>query len=432
MNTIIWKGVSSTTIEGLLISELPPISKPKMRVKETMIDGRDGSVIEDLGYEPYNKPVTIGLRGSFDIDKVIKYFSGEGEIIFSNEPDKVYSAKVINQVDYNRLLRFRQAVVSFRVQPFKHKYIETYKETQTATATGTSIVVSDSGNATIKSISVGDGGKTEGQVEIKTTGKNLLPFPYYEDSKLHGGVQYTVSDDGRIKAKGTAGSYSIFILNKTLELVDGETYSISGGTYDVPVVVCYDNASGTRVYQSEPFTWSKDYTFVQFHIVTREGKTVDEIICPMLEVGTTASTFVPYQKSVSTYDYASNTLSDQLQTFAPNTTITNADGATMTIEYFKNLEVFNEGLENSKPIMVLHGSGTVGISVNGIHIFDYTFPEGETEVVIDSEKQDAYLGEVLKNRNMNGEFPVLLAGSNTIGWSGDVESIEVLPRSRWL
>ena len=104
----------------------------------------------------------------------------------------------------------------------------------------------------------------------------------------------------------------------------------------------------------------------------------------------------------------------------------------MTIEYFKNLEVFNEGLENSKPIMVLHGSGTVGISVNGIHIFDYTFPEGETEVVIDSEKEDAYLGEVLKNRNMNGEFPVLLAGSNTIGWSGDVESIEVLPRSRWL
>jgi len=53
-------------------------------------------------------------------------------------------------------------------------------------------------------------------------------------------------------------------------------------------------------------------------------------------------------------------------------------------------------------------------------------------VVIDSEKQDAYLGEVLKNRNMNGEFPVLLAGTNKIEWSGYVESIEILPRSRWL
>ena len=137
MNTITWKGVSSTTIDGLLICELPPISKPPMRVKETMIDGRDGSVIEDLGYAPYDKPVTIGLRGNFNINKVIKYFTGEGEIIFSNEPDKVYTAKVINQIDYNRLLRFRTAVVQFRVQPYKRKYNEAYKETQTATATGT-------------------------------------------------------------------------------------------------------------------------------------------------------------------------------------------------------------------------------------------------------------------------------------------------------
>ena len=82
--------------------------------------------------------------------------------------------------------------------------------------------------------------------------------------------------------------------------------------------------------------------------------------------------------------------------------------------------------------MVIRGTGTVEISVNGIHIFDYTFPEGETEVVIDSEKEDAYLGSVLKNRNMNGEFPALMAGTNKIAWSGDVESIEILPRSRWL
>ena len=51
MNSIIWKGVSSTTIKGLIISELPPISKPKMRIKETEIDGRDGSIVEELGYE---------------------------------------------------------------------------------------------------------------------------------------------------------------------------------------------------------------------------------------------------------------------------------------------------------------------------------------------------------------------------------------------
>ena len=106
MNSIIWQGVSSTTIQGLLISELPPITKPEMRVAETVINGRDGSIIEELGYASYVKTVTIGLYGNFDINKVIKYFTGEGDIIFSNEPDKIYKAKICGQIDYTRLLRY--------------------------------------------------------------------------------------------------------------------------------------------------------------------------------------------------------------------------------------------------------------------------------------------------------------------------------------
>ena len=94
MNSIEFKGVSSTTIDGLLICEMPPISKPPMRVAETMVDGRHGSIFEDLGYSAYDKAVLIGLHGAFDIDKVIKFFSGEGDIVFGNEPSKVYHGKV--------------------------------------------------------------------------------------------------------------------------------------------------------------------------------------------------------------------------------------------------------------------------------------------------------------------------------------------------
>ena len=154
MNTIIWKGIPSEKIEGLLICELPPISKPPLRVKETTVDGRDGSIIEELGYSSYDKTITIGLRGNYDINKVIKYFTGEGEIIFSNEPDKVYTAKVIDHIDYNRLMRFRTAVVTFRVQPFKHKYNEAYKEAQTATAEGASVVVTGGANVNLKAFSI--------------------------------------------------------------------------------------------------------------------------------------------------------------------------------------------------------------------------------------------------------------------------------------
>ena len=124
MNTITWKGVSSETIPGLLISELPPITKPEMRVRTTKIEGRDGDIVDELGYESYNKKIKIGLHGAFDIDAVIKYFTGSGKITFSNEPDKYYIARIINKVDYQRLIRYRTASVEFHVQPFKYKLNE--------------------------------------------------------------------------------------------------------------------------------------------------------------------------------------------------------------------------------------------------------------------------------------------------------------------
>ena len=229
MNKIIWKDIESTEIKGLMICELPPITKPKMRVQETTIDGVDGSIIEELGYESYDKTITIGLTKGFDIDEVIEYFTGVGDVVFSNEPERYYKARIIDQIDYERLLRFRTATVKFRVQPFKYELDES------------SITLTESG------------------------------------------------------------------------------------------------------------------------------------------------------KSVS-----------------------------------------NNGLKESKPIMTITGTGTIELSINNLLVFRYTFPEEENEVVIDSEKQDAYLGSILKNRNMTGEFPILKSGSNVISWSGEITRIVVEPKSRWI
>lgn len=432
MNSIIWKGVPSTNIKGLLISELPPISAPAMRVKETAIDGRDGSIIEDLGYASYDKPVVIGLYGDFDINQVIKYFTGEGEVVFSNEPDKVYTAKIVGQIDYTRLLRFRQATIPFRVQPFKRKLNEAYKETEIATATGVKVELSDGANALVKGLKIVDSTGSKEKTTVQSVGKNLLQFPYPDTSRTVSGIQFTINDDGSIDVKGTATGFATLLLDKDFEFADGVSYVIGGTTNRTAVFVCYDQANGQRVYATSSFTWSKYNTFIQIYVQVAQGVTVNETIYPMLEISTTQSAFEPYKKSVAEYDYATGMLSNPLQTFAPTTIITNGDNATMTVEYFKHYEVFNEGLEASKPIMVLKGEGIVVISVNGLEIFQYEFPEGENEVVIDSEKEDAYLGDVLKNRNMNGEFPVLLPGTNVIEWSGNVSSIETLPRSRWL
>ena len=231
MNYILFNNQDSRNVKGLLISELPLIKKPNMRVKETVIDGLDGSIIEELGYESYDKVVTIGLRVGADVDKISDFFTGNGEIVFSNESDKCYVGRVIKSIDYQRLLRYRVATVTFRVQPFKYNRVEVPRQ---ATSERTSMIIENLGNHT------------------------------------------------------------------------------------------------------------------------------------------------------------------------------------------------------SKPIITINGSGTVYLTLNGNAICNYTFPTGENTVVIDSEKQDAYLGEDLKNGNMVGDFPVFQKGNNTLSWSGTVTNISVSKYSRWL
>ena len=481
MNTIFWKGVFSTTIEGLLISELPPITKPPLRVKETTIDGRDGSIIEELGYSSYDKTITIGLRGNFNINKVIKYFTGEGEIVFSNEPEKVYTAKIVDQIDYNRLLRFRTAVVKFRVQPYKHKCNEAYKETQTESITGTSIVATNKEDSALKSFSIygkttQDGTPTpdspvelvsvgaDGSIAVSATDAdgNTQTVAVQTPNGLRGipvssggnytdanGQQWICDEIDLVRCIRTKRLYQESITAEKIESVDNQ-HTESGGAM-VSVALSKENLARNNIsaiISNYAFGVSMDervydknidmyrcYAVQQpSHIIFRYPKSAGKKTVAEAREDFAGAIVIyilatPIETPLTEEELATYV---SLQINKEYTTVSNDASAHMKVEYFKPFEVFNEGLEDSKPKMVLHGRGTVEISVNGIHIFDYTFPEGETEVVIDSEKEDAYLGEVLKNRHMNGEFPVLLAGTNKIEWSGDVESIEILPRSRWL
>lgn len=232
MADIIWKGKSSKEIDGLIITDLPPITKPKMKTNKTEIDGRDGDIVEKVGYESYTKSVGIGLARNFNIDEVINYFTGEGELVLSDEPNKVYLASIYDSIEYDRLLRMRKATIKFYVQPYKYL-------------------------------------KNEDKVELDVT-----------------------------------------------------THT--------------------------------------------------------------------------------------------------------------SVEVINKGLEISKPIISLEGSGTVEIIVNNTNIFKYTFPNDETKVIIDSLEEEAYYEGIYKNRNMLGEFPKLSVGSNVISWTGTLTKISIEPKSRWL
>lgn len=119
-NYIFINDKKSTEISGLIILTLPPISKPRKRTKKEEIDGVDGDIITELGYEAYDKEIKIGLAKHYDVDEVIEYFDAKGKIVFSNEPDKYYNFEIIDEIDFERLLRYKTATVKVHVQPFKY------------------------------------------------------------------------------------------------------------------------------------------------------------------------------------------------------------------------------------------------------------------------------------------------------------------------
>ena len=144
MNYIILNGVKSTSIEGLMIQALPSISKPQIRTKIETIDGRDGDLVTKLGYAAYDKQLLIGLYGKYNIDDIIEYFNSEGTVTFSNEDEKYYNYQILEAIDFERLIRFRQATVTLHVQPFKYSLSE--GNTEYSLKNNTEILVNNSGN----------------------------------------------------------------------------------------------------------------------------------------------------------------------------------------------------------------------------------------------------------------------------------------------
>ena len=80
----------------------------------------------------------------------------------------------------------------------------------------------------------------------------------------------------------------------------------------------------------------------------------------------------------------------------------------------------------AKPLISITGIGDITLLV-GTQIIEL---EGiENGIILDSELQEAYRNDVLKNGCMTGEFPVLGEGNTAISWTGGtVTQVSVIPR----
>ena len=217
---IILNRTSSQTIAGLLIQNLPPISKPKQRVEIEEIDGRDGDIITYLGYGAYDKEFEIGLYGSFDIDEIISYFNSEGTVIFSNEPDKYYNYQIIEQIDFDKLIRYRTATVKMHMQPFKYS-AEDNQKVFSNTGGETSISIRNVGNIYSRPIITITG---SGSIDLYLNGNQLFSINMGNYTSITIDTNNMNAYNGStLLNRNVTGSYDNFKLN-----VGSNTISWSG------------------------------------------------------------------------------------------------------------------------------------------------------------------------------------------------------------
>jgi phage-related protein len=82
----------------------------------------------------------------------------------------------------------------------------------------------------------------------------------------------------------------------------------------------------------------------------------------------------------------------------------------------------------AKPTIILSGIGAASLSV-GAHTV--TISNIGSSLTLNSDIEDAYNGSVNRNSDIslpNGIFPKLVAGDNTISFSGGISAVSIIPR----
>lgn len=228
---LILNGIDSRSITGLLISSLAPISKPLVRTQVETVDGRDGDIVTPLGFAAYDKVIKIGLTYNYNIDEIIDYFNSAGVVIFSNEPDKYYTYAIYEQIDFERLIKFKTAEVTLHVQPFK---FSTEERPQTFINLGavTSIDIYNAGNIYSRpKLTI----RASGDVVISTNGFDILSIAFGET------MQTVIIDCEKMNAYDSennlinrivTGNYDKIMLNKGANIIELEGNAIAEFTID--------------------------------------------------------------------------------------------------------------------------------------------------------------------------------------------------------
>ena len=132
LNYCIFKDIDSREL-GLFMERCPEKISPKRRDDTFTVPGRHGNLTTtDGAFDTYIRSAEFIVKDEKRLDEICAHFKGSGWLIFSNEPDRKYKARVANQIEFSHVIRhFKRFVVEFEVQPFGY---DVFEQTITKTA----------------------------------------------------------------------------------------------------------------------------------------------------------------------------------------------------------------------------------------------------------------------------------------------------------
>lgn len=158
------------------------------------------------------------------------------------------------------------------------------------------------GTASGEVIRVDDVSNVEHNVKVKVQGKNLIPFPYAENSAIKNGISFTVNNDGSVTANGTATNNTAFtfLVNENISVSGDYTISgITGGSKDTYYIQPYIDNIAQKILTDGSYSYNWEGVLTRCTMYIMAGCSINNLIIkPQLEVGKVATEYTPYVNSL--------------------------------------------------------------------------------------------------------------------------------------
>lgn len=172
-------------------------------------------------------------------------------------------------------------------------------------------------------VRINDSSPIEHEMNVRVSSKNLIPYPYANTTKTVNGITFTDNGDGSITINGTATAAASFSFSENMPINLSSIYTLSKNVPNVYLYIAYykNNSyigekavSGNNTFALVDLT-SIDCDRVRCAVQITAGAVFNNaVLKPQLELGSTATDYVPYvgPTSVTLSEYGKNLIDGNL------------------------------------------------------------------------------------------------------------------------